>query len=88
MSYGQLLKEKRLKFTSWRQQAFQALVRGSLLPKKTKIDKNGHFFLILDLGPLSNQKFGLFSMGKSLYKKIISVVWQLGAFGLKIGAFP
>ena len=47
------------------------LVRGCSLPKKTIIDKNRYFFLILDLGPPRNQKFGLFSMGKSLYKKIL-----------------
>ena len=43
---------------------FQVLVHGSSAPKKS-------FFIILDLGPHRNQKFRLFSMGKSLYKKIL-----------------
>ena len=40
----------------------------------TKEDLNRQkqvFLHILDLGPPENQKFGLFFMGKSLYKKIL-----------------
>ena len=35
LSYGHLLKEKRLKFTFLREPTFQVLVGGSLAPKKT-----------------------------------------------------
>ena len=71
LSYEHLLKDKRLKFTFLREPTFQVLVCGSSLSKKTLIDENRYFFLILDLGPPRNQKFGLFSMGKNLYKKIL-----------------
>ena len=71
LSYEHLLKDKRLKFTFLREPTCQVLVCGSSLSKKTLIDENRYFFLILDLGPPRNQKFGLFSMGKNLYKKIL-----------------
>ena len=35
LSYGHLLKDKRLKFTFLRESTFQILVRGDLMPKKT-----------------------------------------------------
>ena len=35
LSYGHLLKDKRLKFTFLREPIFQVLLRGSLPPKKT-----------------------------------------------------
>ena len=67
LPYGHLLKDKRLKFTFSREPTFQVLVPGSSAPKKTYINKNRYFFIILDLDPPRNPKFGLFSMGKSLY---------------------
>ena len=71
LPYEHLLKDKRLKFTFLRESTVQVLVRGISLPKKTQIDENRYFFLILDLGLPRNQKFGLFSMGNSLNKKIL-----------------
>ena len=65
LSYGHLLKDKRLKFTFLREPTFQVLVHGSSALKKW------YFFIILDLGPPRNQKFRLFSIGKSLHKKIL-----------------
>ena len=50
LSYGHLLKSKRLKFTFLREPTYQVLVDQSSLPKKTQIDENRYFFLILDLG--------------------------------------
>ena len=39
--------------------------------RRLKSTKTGIFFLISDSIPPRNQKFGLFSMGKVLYKKIL-----------------
>ena len=84
---GVVFKDKRLKFTFSREPTFQVLVRGSSAPKKTQIDKNKYFFIILDLDPPRNQKFGLFPMVNSLYKKNLWCQSQ-ELFGLKIGTFP
>ena len=47
----------------------RANLSGFVSPKKTLIDKNRFFFIILELDPPRNEKFGLFSIGKGLYKK-------------------
>ena len=64
LSYGHLLKNKTLKFTTLRESIFQVFLHRSSPPKKTLINENMYFFSILDLGSPRNQKFGLFSLGK------------------------
>ena len=68
----------------WEGQPF--LVRGSSVPKKTYIDKNRYFSIILDLGPPRNRNSVYFLWEKVYIRKFCSVIAR--GFWFKTWYFP
>ena len=86
LSYGHLLKDKRLKFRFLRAPTLQVLVRGSSAPKTIWCDKNRYFFIILDLVCPETKNLVYFLWEKVYIKKFCSV--KARGFWFKNWNFP